>query len=90
MSKVNSRQLIRKRINTFHEGVNSRFVRIEPAWENNINTGGTWVDKFRINTNLHLIITIKHIVFTYSIYPHLLTMWRIDINIGLVWSKRVF
>ena len=48
MSKVNSRQLNRKRIDTFHEGVNSRFVRIEPAWENNINTGGTWVDKFRI------------------------------------------
>lgn len=90
MSKVNSRQLKWKRIDNFHEGVNSRFVRIEPASENNINTGGTWVDKFRINTNLHLIITIKHIVFTYIIYPYLLTMWRIDINIGLVWSKRVF
>jgi hypothetical protein len=69
MSKVNSRQLNWKRIDTFHEGVNSRFVRIEPAWENNINTGGTWVDKFRINTNLRLIITIKYIVLPILFIP---------------------
>jgi len=54
MSKVATGNLHHSRVQDLYLGINNRFWRIEYAYENVITFGGIYINKFRINTNLHL------------------------------------
>jgi hypothetical protein len=54
MGKVATGNLHHSRVQDLYLGINNRFWRIEYAYENVITFGGIYINKFRINTNLHL------------------------------------